>query len=67
MKKYILAQLTQVSAWIGLLIIIAAFIAPRGYIVIFGVALILTDDEALKTWVAKRSPWLAAKIEEWTK
>lgn len=67
MKKYLLTQLTQVSAWIGLTLILVAFIAPREYIALLGIALILTDDEALKTWVAKRSPWLAAKIEEITK
>lgn len=67
MKKYILSQLTQVSAWIGIALILMAFFAPRSYIVIAGALLILTDDEALKSWVAKRSPWLANKIEEWTK
>ena len=67
MKAYFLAQLSQVSAWIGLLIILSAFIASRTTIVVFGLLLILTDDEALKAWVARRAPWLVAKIEEWTK
>jgi hypothetical protein len=66
MKKYLLAQLTQVSAWIGLIIIIAAFIAPREWIAVGGLALILTDDEALKGWVAKHAPWIAKKFEDWT-
>jgi hypothetical protein len=67
MKKYLLAQLSQVSAWIGLLIILSAFFASRSTIVVFGVLLILTDDEALKGWVSRRAPWLTARIEEWTK
>ena len=67
MKKYLLAQLTQVSAWIGLLIILSAFFASRTTIVIFGALLILTDDEALKGWVSRRAPWLTSKIDEWTK
>lgn len=66
MKKYILSQLTQVSAWIGILIVLGAFFAPRSYIVFFGIALALTDDAALKAWVAKRSPWIAKKLDEWT-
>jgi hypothetical protein len=57
MKKYLLTQLSQVSAWIGLLIILSAF----------GGLLILTDDEALKGWVSRNAPWLTNKIEEWTK
>lgn len=66
MKKYILTQLTQVSSWIGVLIIVMALIVPRQYIVFLGIALILVDDAALKAWIAKQSPWLAAKINEWT-
>lgn len=66
MKKYLIAQLSQVSAWIGFLLILSAFIAPRYMMVLFGLALILTDDEALKSWVATKAPWLTKKINEWT-
>lgn len=65
MQKYILGQLSQVSFWIGVVLVLIAFTAPRVYIVILGIALMLTDDAALKGWLAKRSPWLAAKIQEW--
>lgn len=57
----------QVSAWLGVGLIIAAFIAPRAYIVILGVLLILTDDEWLKAWVAKHAPGIATWIDEQTK
>jgi hypothetical protein len=67
MKKYLLTQLSQVSAWIGLLVILSAFFASRTTIVVFGGLLILTDDEALKGWVSRNAPWLTNKIEEWTK
>lgn len=67
MKKYLLAQLAQVSAWIGIVIIVAAFIAPREYIAILGIALILTDDEALKGWVNKHAPGIAKWFEDLTK
>lgn len=67
MKKWILLQLTEVSAWVGFIIIIATFIAPREYIAILGALLIIVDDDILKNWVAKISPKLAAKIEELSK
>ncbi len=67
MKKYLLTQLTQVSAWIGVFIIIGAFLAPREYIAIFGLLLILTDDEALKGWVAKHAPGMVKWFEDLTK
>ena len=66
MKKYLLAQLSQVSAWIGFLIILSAFFASRTTILVFGVLLILTDDAALKGWVSRNAPWLTRKINEWT-
>jgi len=64
MKKYLISQLTQISAWIGLLLVVSAFLVPRSWILVFGILLIITDDEALKGWVAKRAPWLTKKIEE---
>ncbi len=67
MKKYILKQITEVTAWIGLAIIIMAFMAPRHYIAIAGVLIIAGDQDAMQAWITKKSPWLATKIEEWTK
>lgn len=67
MKKYLLAQLLQVSAWVGVIIFIMAFIAPREYIAIAGIALILTDDKWLQEWVAKHAPGIQKWIDEATK
>lgn len=67
MKKWFLLQLTEMSAWIGFIIIIAAFIVPREYIALLGVLLIATDDDALKARVAKMSPGLAKWFEDLTK
>ena len=67
MKKWFLLQLTEVSAWIGLMVILAALFAPTGYQIALGVLLIATDDEALKNWIAKRSPKLQAWFEELSK
>lgn len=67
MKKYLLGQLSQVSAWIGIILIFAAFLLPREYIVFLGLALILTHDEALKGWVAKQAPGITKWFEDITK
>lgn len=67
MRKYLLSQLLQVSAWIGFGLILCAFVAPRWFIILLGALLILTDDEKLKGWVAKNAPGLSAWIDEKTK
>ncbi len=67
MAKWFFAQLTQVSAWIGLAVVISAVLLPREYIAILGVVLILVDDDILKNLMNKYAPSLAKKIEEWTK
>jgi len=67
MKKWFLLQLTEVSAWIGFIIVLSAFFAPREYIAILGVLLIATDDVALKNWVAKHVPGLTKWFEELAK
>ncbi len=64
MKKYLISQLTQVSAWIGVCVILAAFFAPRSVIVVLGVLLILTDDEWLRAFVTKSAPKVEKKINE---
>lgn len=66
MKKWFLLQLTETTAWIGLFVILAALFLPRSYIVFLGIVLIAVDDNIVKKWIAKISPRLAAKIEEWT-
>ena len=55
-KNYIINQLTQISAWLGVAIIIAAIVAPVWVVVLFGVFLIMTDDKKLQDRFAKWSP-----------
>jgi hypothetical protein len=64
MKKYIFNQLTQVSAWIGFLLVVCALVAPRGYLAILGVVLMLTHDDTLKNWVIAHAPWLQARYND---
>lgn len=56
MKKYIIKQLTQSSAWIGAGVIIAALILPRSFIMMLGVALIIIPDDVLRKKFAQWSP-----------
>ncbi len=63
LKKYIINQLTDLSAWIGVAIIISTiFLAPIVNICL-GLFLILSSDAALKEKIAKWSPELKKIIE----
>ncbi len=62
--KYILNQLSQVSSWIGIILIAISFIAPRWAIAVFGVLLFVSNDEELKAWVAKRAPGLTKWLSD---
>lgn len=67
MKKYLLNQLTSVSAWIGAILVLAAFAFPRDYIAIIGLALIMVPDATLRNWVAKQSPGLQKFFDDLSK
>lgn len=41
--------------------------APRWLLVVFGVLLVVTDDEKLKGWVGRHAPWVTKKLDEMTK
>ena len=57
-KKYIINQLTDLSAWIGIAIIFSALFLPTSVTVCLGFFLIFTSDAALKEKIAKWSPEL---------
>lgn len=65
MKKWLIAQLTQLSAWIGFSMIVGA-ILHLPYWVFFssGLALVLTNDTQLQALCAKIAPGLAKRIDE---
>lgn len=67
MKKYLLARLFESTSWIGMAIIVGAFIAPRWFIILLGLILIVSGDSWLRGWIAKHAPEITAQIEEWTK
>lgn len=62
--KYLLNQLTQISAWFGVCVIIAALFATRGELVILGAVMLLMHDSFIKDIIAKWAPGLSKWIEE---
>lgn len=68
--KYILGQLLQVSAWIGIAVILCALFAPRWFIILLGTILFFTHDDKLKGWVSKNAPgiseWINKRIADMT-
>lgn len=52
-KRYIINQMTELSAWIGAMVILSALFLPRSCIIFLGIALIVTDDNWLRERFAK--------------
>lgn len=64
LKKYIAAQLTQISAYLGVFMMVAAlFHLPYFWIFIAGLALLLTDDEWCQKKMSQWSPTLKKILE----
>lgn len=63
-KKYIINQLTDLSAWIGIAIIISAMFLSTTVTVCLGFFLIFTSDAALKEKIARWSPELRKFLEK---
>jgi hypothetical protein len=64
MKKWLLNQLSQASTWIGLGIVLSAFLLPREYIVFLGILLMFIKDDAIKSWIVSVAPNLSKVISE---
>lgn len=64
MKKYILNQLTQISSWIGLILIFAALLAPRDWIAILGIVMFFSNDTWLKNIIVRQAPWIKEILDE---
>lgn len=61
--KYILSQLTQVSAWTGFCLILATLFTPRWFLLLLGVGLLFGHDDNMKTWVRARAPGISNFIQ----
>lgn len=64
MKKWFFTQLTEVTAWAGFAIILAAIFAPSWVIIALGVTLICTDDVKAAAWVKQKAPNVSKVIDD---
>jgi hypothetical protein len=60
MRTFILTKLTQVSAWMGLLVVVGAFFFPRTFLVFVGLVLLLNDD----TWLQSKFKFMRDELEK---
>lgn len=60
-RTFVIDQLTQLSTWLGALIILFALVTPPSWVVVLGIAILITDDTRLRNFftVMKKS------LEEW--
>lgn len=60
MRTWLLKKLTQVSAWVGLFVIVSALIFPRTVEIFLGLLLLLNDD----AWLQSKFSFLRGEIEK---
>lgn len=48
MRAFVISQLTMMSTWFGIILILVALLLPRDYVIILGIAVLLTDDAHLQ-------------------
>lgn len=63
-KTWLKQQATETTAWVGLIMIVGAFLFPRSVFVFLGIVLIAVDDNIVQNWLKKVSPTFAAWIDE---
>ncbi len=64
MKKYIISKLTQISAWIGVAIILSILFLPNAITICLALSLILSSDEKLQALMAGWSPKIKEALEQ---
>ncbi len=66
--KYLINQLTQMSAWLGVCVILAAIFATRGEIIILGIVMVLLHDSFIKdrinAWAPGLSKWIQSAVDD---
>lgn len=63
-KAFIVNKLTQLSAWLGVIIMLGAFVFPRSWIILLGAVLVFTDDVKLQKFFSKWSPTIKEALEK---
>ena len=65
MKNWLKQQVTEVTAWVGLYLVIIAFLnEPFWLNIVAGVLLIAADDQKVSNWIKSVAPSLQAKIDK---
>lgn len=64
MLKYFLSQLTQMSTWFGLFVILGAFFCPRSWLFLLGVVMLFLRDDSVKAFITARAPGVSKWIED---
>jgi len=62
-KRYIISQLTHVSAWMGVSVIVSVMLFPDSITMCLGIFLIFTPDDKLNKLVLSWSPKLKEFLE----
>lgn len=62
MKNWLKQQITEFTAWVGLIIIICAVFAPTWVSIGLGVVLLVIDDVKASNTVKNLVPWVTSKI-----
>ena len=63
MKKWIKQQLTELSAWAGIIMILGAYFFPPTAFVIIGILLIASDDEKATAFFNKVVDKISKEID----
>lgn len=64
MINWLKQQLTELSAWVGFLMIIGAYVFPKTLFVVIGILLIATDDTKAKEFFGKIGARLSKEIDD---
>ncbi len=66
MKKWIVSQLTEPTAWICTIIALLLILAvPKGYILMFCVLGVVLDESWMKQKCNEIAPSISKKLDEW--
>lgn len=57
-RTWALMKLTQISAWMGLIVVLGAMMLPRTFLVFIGIILLLNDD----TWLQVKFSTLKSEL-----
>jgi hypothetical protein len=60
--RYLYAHVSEVAAWIGLLIVVGVLFCPQYVVLLLGVLLLVVKDSSLRTLLDKGLPWMQAQL-----